>query len=1818
MAATLDDGVLLFSGPAEILPTDAVATLVSARVLLIDESRKRPCPEDGDGGMARAMLNVGRAVQLCSCPDDEPPPRRQVARALLSVFTKIFSRDGATTPDAEGGRVVDAEDVYQRLADYVATRPKRPGAPFTPPAALRPDLRPYQRDAVEWMLAREGLAAALPPPTAEMLWRRVCCADGATWLEWNECNGAIRAVNDDVSADVEQPRPSAGSPSAPPLLGGVLADEMGLGKSVEVLALLLAHPRPAPPPLAAPAQGGGSGEGEGEHRRYCTQGHRLSTHQLDGTDGTLTCDQCGGSVARGGASFLSCPTCDFDVCLPCARSPPPPAEPRDDLPCVCEGTPADFDGQWVGCDGCGRWVHASCAGFATAVEVEETTSYLCLLCASKAGERRPTPSKTTLLICPAAIVGQWRHEAARHVDSSALRVCTYMGVRDATHQGWKQPARLAALHPSRLASFDLVLTTFEVLRSELDHAPTVPGGAEGVAGEPSLGSSRTLRQPHRRAESTAHLVSPLLSLEWWRVVIDEAQMVESGTAKAAAMALRLHAVNRWAVSGTPMGRNRLADLHGLMAFLQLPPWNMTSWWSHAIEMPLTAHAAEGVAAESARTRAERAYASRRAEERLLSLLHAVMWRNSKAMVIAQLDLPPQSEMTHALTFSSIERHFYDKQARECAASAQRALSLRRQQQEQDGAAVSAFRAGQTAAAAERALETLSMQGVLRLRQACCHPQLGSQGLKGGRKAGGAGGGPSGLANPMSMRTILGKLIEELQSTCEEDQRKILFNLSALGSMHSMLGRYAEAAGAYASGLVACAANRSPMALEASIEATLAGPASLGFAAPVGPQQPARPLGPIRWTLGRPSFPRAVAVPRASSPAGLSGSGHVTTEMASETWLRIELSKPLRLSEIRIRCRSGEHATPRTCILHATSGAEHAGVYVEVGSFSVPRPSPPPLGVPTGCDGGSADGLEGQQQGTEWAAFRFYRPFKSKQYRLTVTSWHPPVPSAPSEAAARSTAQSPASPAAAPSAAPGREGGGVDSDHGEAGWAGKREVVDVAGAAHEQEVMACELSEIALFVAEIEVDALQRLHMMHNRAANIALLTSERDGGGGGGGCIGGGGTGGGTGDGTGSSPEGVKAGGADDGCVIIGASDSTEAGKEGSAARVIAGEAGDVPQPAVPTEAKTVAELQAEAESLQSQMVSERSAVATAARMRLANCREAADSLILQLSVGDGSHWLHRLGAELMRFPPHLTEGLRDRLLSEASLSVASGGGQLASACAASVASAVVQAASERDRCMRARESCLEGLDQIRPKPTQADVCESGDCHNCRQDWGKQGALCAHCKREARYDAYFYCLYSHRRQRRVAITDARAAGQEAGAAAGNTGEAFKEEAPLLRLLTVLVGWLSTQATQPGGSSGAWAAWASEGRRELELLGALKREIVACRALWVAHFDLLSQLDELGTAVSTMELVESEEALALINPLEAERHKYVVRYEHAERTAKYEGDLAVAQADLVANKRQYGYLRQQASLADANGDAVVDTCPVCLSEMGRERSVPKCAHSLCMPCTEKIMRRHGGKFVCPVCREDDAAPSMASELRWADGSSAGTSICGSWGTKVTAIIEQVLALPPSDKCLIFSQWDDMLALIGRALLENSVRFERLHGQSKFDAALHGFRHDPLVRALLLPLKSGANGISLVEAQHVLLAEPLLETQVEAQAIGRVHRMSQTRPTVVHRFVIRGTIEEAILGMRRSSSEEGDEEASASGGGGGRGCHDAEVATSPDARKGSPSKGAGSPNKRARRAEESKLLTWETVQALVSSGGLAAPAATPQGDGGGSCT
>lgn len=56
-----------------------------------------------------------------------------------------------------------------------------------------------------------------------------------------------------------------------------------------------------------------------------------------------------------------------------------------------------------------------------------------------------------------------------------------------------------------------------------------------------------------------------------------------------------------------------------------------------------------------------------------------------------------------------------------------------------------------------------------------------------------------------------------------------------------------------------------------------------------------------------------------------------------------------------------------------------------------------------------------------------------------------------------------------------------------------------------------------------------------------------------------------------------------------------------------------------------------------------------------------------------------------------------------------------------------------------------------------------------------------------------------------------------------------------------------------------------------------------------------------------------------------------------------------------------------------------------------------------------------------------------------------------------------------------------------------------------------------------------GLTLVNATNVFICEPLLNAGLELQAISRVHRIGQTKPTTVWLYVVSGTVEQSVLNL-----------------------------------------------------------------------------------------
>jgi E3 ubiquitin-protein ligase SHPRH len=116
---------------------------------------------------------------------------------------------------------------------------------------------------------------------------------------------------------------------------------------------------------------------------------------------------------------------------------------------------------------------------------------------------------------------------------------------------------------------------------------------------------------------------------------------------------------------------------------------------------------------------------------------------------------------------------------------------------------------------------------------------------------------------------------------------------------------------------------------------------------------------------------------------------------------------------------------------------------------------------------------------------------------------------------------------------------------------------------------------------------------------------------------------------------------------------------------------------------------------------------------------------------------------------------------------------------------------------------------------------------------------------------------------------------------------------------------------------------------------------------------------------------------------------------------------------------------------------------------------------------------------------------------------------------------------------------MLDIVAEALVRNHIRYVYCRNRAK-DFGQVGpievFRNSADIRVLLLPLAFGAEGLDLIVASHIFLLEPLLNAQQEMQAVNRIHRIGQTKATVIHKYILINTVEERIVDFQKFQSSE----------------------------------------------------------------------------------
>lgn len=324
------------------------------------------------------------------------------------------------------------------------------------------------------------------------------------------------------------------------------------------------------------------------------------------------------------------------------------------------------------------------------------------------------PSRATLIVTPESLRPQWLSEIARHAPE--LRVMHYSGWKWARYDDAAKAAR-------QLAEHEIVITTYAVFSAELHY---------------------TLEPPQRACRSErayCRAMSPLVKISWWRLCLDEAQMIENGYSQAAAVARAIPRVNAWGMTGTPV-KDDVKDLFGLLQFLRYEPY----CYAPPVWQALIKHH----------------------KAMFQQIFRSVALRHTKALVRDEIRLPPQKRYVISMPFTAVEEQhyqsFYKKMAQECSLGPD-GVPLVEDWKPEDH-------------------EDMMWTWLNRLRQTALHPEVGAYSRR-----------VLGSARDRPMRTVeevLGAMLEQSENAIRNDERMYLSSRLTCGQLYENSPRVKEA------------------------------------------------------------------------------------------------------------------------------------------------------------------------------------------------------------------------------------------------------------------------------------------------------------------------------------------------------------------------------------------------------------------------------------------------------------------------------------------------------------------------------------------------------------------------------------------------------------------------------------------------------------------------------------------------------------------------------------------------------------------------------------------------------------------------------------------------------------------------------------------------------------------------------------------------------------------------------------------------------------------------------------------------------------------
>lgn len=307
----------------------------------------------------------------------------------------------------------------------------------------------------------------------------------------------------------------------------------------------------------------------------------------------------------------------------------------------------------------------------------KTVQSIALMLANRSEENH---CKINLIVAPVAVLSIWNNEIQTKVKKCAnFNVLIYGSSR-----GFKVTSF------ADLKKYDVVLVSYQTLGNEFKkHWPVTLQNIKGRSNQfNNIHNMKVLNG----FKSKSEYWSPFYTNDsiFYRIILDEAQNIKNKNTQSSKACCAINSTYRWALSGTPI-QNNIQELYSLIRFLNIPPYNREDLFQKDIGRVLNSKGDNN------------SLDKENAIKKVQVLLRAIMLRrtkNSKINGKSILELPPKHIHTNQNELSGHDAKFYSNL-------------------EQDAAKLAKKLMNESKIGSYSNILTL----LLRLRQACCHPEL---------------------------------------------------------------------------------------------------------------------------------------------------------------------------------------------------------------------------------------------------------------------------------------------------------------------------------------------------------------------------------------------------------------------------------------------------------------------------------------------------------------------------------------------------------------------------------------------------------------------------------------------------------------------------------------------------------------------------------------------------------------------------------------------------------------------------------------------------------------------------------------------------------------------------------------------------------------------------------------------------------------------------------------------------------------------------------------------------------------------------------------